>query len=145
MIRAVEMLNTLVVWHAQLLFTCLNIVEVNLTKQWIPFYNFIEHINVEWESFRCLQVLDKFTTDRAAHSEVPEKRCRETLSAEGVTTVHENARNPRTNIVLLSTEMAGIKTPRLVVCFNHNWLFSNQTFWCLPFIIELGIIFLCSG
>ena len=74
-IRAVEVLNALVVRHAQLLFACFYIIEINLTKQWIPFDYFIQYINVQWQSFRGLQVLDQFAADRATHSKVPKKRC----------------------------------------------------------------------
>jgi hypothetical protein len=59
MLGAVEMHDAVVVGHAKLVLNCLLvlIVEINCTKQRITLHDFIENVNVEWEPFRCLQVL----------------------------------------------------------------------------------------
>jgi hypothetical protein len=59
MLGAVEMHDAVVVGHAKLVLNCLLvlIVEINCTKQRITLHDFIEDVNVEWEPFRCLQVL----------------------------------------------------------------------------------------
>lgn len=72
MIRAVEVLNSLLMFIAQFLlkvvFIFLFKVECCFAQDLVFFDNFIEDIDIERESLRTLQLLDKLSADGASDS-----------------------------------------------------------------------------
>jgi len=98
----------------QCLFIFINIVEVNFFKYLILIDDLIEDANVERKSFRTFKLLDKFSTNRAAHS-ISVMELRNAFGAQSVTAVDQHSWNPLSYVVLETAELADIKAARLVI------------------------------
>ena len=117
-VAAVEVLHTLTVVVAQLLFKSLFVLivefEVGLGKYRVLFDYLVEDVNVQWETLSAFELLNELAANWASHS-VLVVELLDTVRAKSVPTVNKNARNTLAHIILEPTEMTDIKSTGLVI------------------------------
>ena len=117
-VAAVEVLHTLTVVVAQLLFKSLFVLivefEVGLGKYRVLFDYLVEDVNVQWETLSAFELLNELAANWASHS-VLVVELLDTVRAKSVPTVNKNARNTLAHIILEPTELTDIKSTGLVI------------------------------
>ena len=117
-IRAVEVLDTLWMLLAELLTESLFIlvleVEGSLAENWILFDDFIEDVDIQWESLGAFKLLDQFSANGASYS-VFVVQLLDAASAESVPAVDEYAWDTFSNVVLECAEGTDVELTGLVV------------------------------
>ena len=121
---AIEMLHSLRMLLTQFITEGLFIVifkfKRGLLQHGVFFNYFVQNVDVEGQAFSGLEILDQFAAHRASDS-ILVMQLSYATGAECVTAVHENSRDPFSDIELERAELANVETPRLVIKFQIHF------------------------
>lgn len=135
-VRAVEMLDSLVVLVAEQALDAVLVLKVQVAKDWVTLDDLVEDVEVQGKLVDALDLLDELSTDRAAHSEVVVQHL-EALCTKGVATVDEDARNSLAHVELVTTIVAIVQAPSSIISlYNDLWpllVLSSLLFSLLSF------------
>ena len=117
-VRAVKMLDTLWVLFTELLAEALLVlileVKARACQYRVLLNHLVENIDVEGQTLGRLQLLDKLAADWASDT-VLMVQLLDAVRAQSMATMDQDSWNAFANVVLKSTELANVKTTRLVV------------------------------
>lgn len=110
MVWTVEVFDSLLMILAKFLFNTILthiLIKVNLRQYFVILHCLVQDVDVQWELFDSLEVLNKFSAYWASHSKVM-VQLRKTLSAESVSAMDKDPWDSFSDIVLQTTEVAEV-------------------------------------
>ena len=128
MIRAIKMLHTVRVNFAELIyhkgFVLFFKIEITIPQLIVLFNDFVQYVYIEGKSLCTVKLFNQFPADWAPHT-ILIMKFGNTVGAEGVPTVNQDAWNALTYVVLVAAELADVKPSRFVIQLNniHFFLF----------------------
>ena len=117
-VGAVEVLHSVGMLLAQLLAQTLFVVVVEVKacgrQNLVLFNHLVQNVDVERQTFGAFEIFDELAAYGAANT-VLVVELLNAVGAKGVSAVHEDARDPLSDVVLESAELANVEPTRLVV------------------------------
>jgi len=113
-VRAVEVLHSLVVLVAQQTVDAVFIFKVDISKNTVTFHNFVQDIEIQGQLIDAFYLLHQFSADGTSHSEVV-VQTGEALCAKSMAAVDEYPWNPLSHVEFFSAIVAKVKSPSLVI------------------------------
>ena len=131
MVRTVEVLDAFWMNLAELFGQAILIfvfkVKAGTVQNRVFLNNFVQDVDVKRKSLCAFQLLDQFAADGASYA-ILVVQLLDAARAQRVAAMDKYARNTLSNVVLEGTELADIKSPRLIVQVHqiHDAHFGNQ-------------------
>ena len=97
-------------------------IEVAVSQLLVLFDDFVEDVDVQWQSLRRIELLYQLTADGAANT-VLMMEFADAVGTESVPTVNQDSGNALADVVFEAAELADVEATRLVVQLNNVDLF----------------------